>query len=598
MEESLNGLKRTVYCGLVTEEMIGTEQTVMGWVQRQRNKGSLIFIDLRDRYGIVQAVLSQETSDPAVFEKAASVRSEYVLAITGTVEKREGAVNEKLATGTVEIRVKDIHILSEAQTTPFQILDEVQVRDELRLKYRYLDLRRPRLHNILEFRSKVAQSIRRFMDSEGFVEIETPLLIKSTPEGARDYLVPSRVHPGEFYALPQSPQMYKQLLMVAGMDRYYQLAKCLRDEDLRADRQPEFTQVDMELSFAEAEDVMDVNERLLHQVTKETMGWDIPLPIRRMSWDEAMDKYGSDKPDLRFGMEFVNVDDLAADCGFGVFENTIKDGGIVRGIVAKGCASMPRKKLDSLTEVAKLFRAKGLAYIALEEDGTVKSPLARFVAPERIQAFADRMGAEKGDLMLFVADKKLVCQTALGQVRLEMGRRLDLMDKNKHEFVWIVDFPMFEWSEEEGRYMAMHHPFTMPHEDDLEFLESDPGRVRAKAYDIVLNGVEIGGGSVRIHRRDIQERVFKSLGFTPEKAKEQFGFFIEAFTYGAPPHAGLAYGLDRLIMEFYGVEDIRDVIAFPKIKNASDLMSQAPSKVDEKQLQELCLAIDLPKEEE
>ena len=597
MEESLNGLRRTIYCGQVTENEIGKVHTVMGWVQRQRNKGSLIFIDLRDRFGIVQAVLSQETADPEAFKIAASVRSEYVLAITGTVQAREGAVNEKLETGKVEIKVDSIHVLSEAKTTPFQILDEVEVRDELRLKYRYLDLRRPKLNKTLVFRSKVAQAVRRFLDQENFVEIETPLLIKSTPEGARDYLVPSRVHPGEFYALPQSPQMYKQLLMIAGMDRYYQLAKCLRDEDLRSDRQPEFTQVDMEVSFADEETIIDINERLLQYVTKEVMGWEISVPIRRMTWDDAMNFYGSDKPDLRFGMKFSDLNDLCENCGFSVFENTVKEGGLVRGIVAKGCAEMPRKKIDSLTDVAKLYKAKGLAWIAVQQDGSVKSPIAKFLSEETLQKIIERMGAEKGDLMLFVADKKLVCLTALGQVRLEMARRLELMDPSKHEFVWITDFPMFEWSEEEGRYMAMHHPFTMPNEADLEYLESDPGRVKAKAYDIVLNGVEIGGGSVRIHRRDIQERVFKSLGFTPEKAKEQFGFFIEAFTYGAPPHAGLAYGLDRLIMEFTGEDDIRDVIAFPKIKNASDLMSEAPSKVDQKQLDELCLALNLPKKD-
>jgi len=591
MEESLNGLKRTIYCGKVTEEEIGKIHTVMGWVQRARNKGSLIFIDLRDRFGIVQGVLSQEEAAPEVFEKAKSLRSEYVVALTGTVEKREGAVNEKLATGAVEIKVSDIHILSEADTPPFQISDDVQVRDEIRLKYRYLDLRRPHLTNMLAFRSRTAQAVRRFLESENFLEIETPLLIKSTPEGARDYLVPSRVHPGKFYALPQSPQMYKQLLMVSGMDRYFQFAKCLRDEDLRADRQPEFTQIDMELSFAEAEDVMDVNERLLHYVCKEVVGWDVPLPIRRMPWDEAMDNYGSDKPDLRFGMELITMNDVVADCGFGVFEDTVKNGGVVKGLVAPGLAELPRKKIDALQDVVKLYRAKGLAYICLLPDGTVKSPIAKFLSEEKIAEIKNYMKASDGDLLLFVADKRLVACNAMGQLRLELGRQLNLMDPNKHEFLWVTDFPMFEYSEEEGRYLAMHHPFTMPKEEDLPYLESEPGRVHAKAYDIVLNGVEIGGGSVRIHRKDVQDRVFKALGFSEERIQDQFGFFVKAFTFGAPPHAGLAYGFDRLIMEFTGEDDIRDVIAFPKIKNASDPMSEAPSFVSDEQLEELSLAV-------
>ena len=597
MEESLNGLKRTSYCGKLSQENIGQVHTVMGWVQKQRNKGSLIFIDLRDRTGIVQAVMSQDDTDAAVFEKAASVRTEFVLAITGTVVQREGAINDKLATGQIEIKVQDLHILSEAKTTPFQILDEVEVKDELRLKYRYLDLRRPRLARNMEVRHKTAQAIRRFLDQENFLEIETPTLIKSTPEGARDYLVPSRVHPGEFYALPQSPQMYKQLLMVAGMDRYYQIARCYRDEDLRADRQPEFTQVDMELSFADENTVMDVNERLLASVCKEVMGWDVQVPIRRMTWDEAMNRYGSDKPDLRFGMEIINVEDLVKECGFSVFEGAVADGGSVRGICAPGCAGMPRKQVDSLTDVVKLFKAKGLAWIAIQEDGSVKSPIAKFLSEETIAALKERMQANNGDLMLFVADKTSVVLNALGNLRLEMGKRLNLLDDSKHEFLWVTEFPMFEYSEEEDRYMAMHHPFTMPNEEDLPYLESEPGRVRAKAYDMVLNGVELGGGSVRIHRRDIQERVFKSLGFSMEEAYEKFGFFIDAFTYGAPPHAGLAYGLDRLVMLLLGEDNLREVIAFPKVKDASCPMSSAPSVVDEQQLKDLSLKIDLPEKE-
>ncbi|MCI8633178.1 MAG: aspartate--tRNA ligase [Lachnospiraceae bacterium] len=598
MEESLNGLKRTCYCGQITQAQVGEVHTVMGWVQKQRNKGSLIFIDLRDRTGIVQAVLSEEETPGRIFDAAAQVRTEYVLAITGVVVKREGAVNDRLATGQVEIKVQDLHILSEAKTTPFQVLDEVEVKDELRLKYRYLDLRRPKLARNMELRHKTAQAIRQFLNAENFLEIETPMLIKSTPEGARDYLVPSRVHPGNFYALPQSPQMYKQLLMVAGMDRYYQIVRCFRDEDLRADRQPEFTQVDMEISFAEEDDVMEINERLIAQVCREVAGWEVPLPLRRMTWQEAMERYGSDKPDLRFDMEIVNVEDLAKKCGFSVFENAVASGGSVRGICAPGCASMPRKQIDSLTEVVKLFKAKGLAWIAIQQDGTIKSPIAKFLTEETIVDLQQRLKAGAGDLMLFVADQKEIALTALGNLRLELGKRLGLMDEQRHEFLWVTDFPMFEYSAEENRYLAMHHPFTMPKEEDLPYLETEPGRVRAKAYDIVLNGVELGGGSVRIHRRDIQERVFKSLGFTMEEAYEKFGFFIDAFTYGAPPHAGLAYGFDRMVMLMAGEENLRDVIAFPKIKDASCPMSQAPGKVDEKQLEELCLQIHLQKKQE
>ena len=594
MEESLKGWKRTLYCGQAGEEQIGRTHTFMGWVQKQRNKGSLIFIDLRDRTGLVQAVLSQEETPAAVFEKAASVRSEYVLAIRGQVAAREGAVNDKLSTGKVEIKVQDLKILSEAQTTPFQILDEVDTREDLRLKYRYLDLRRPCLQKNLILRHRVAQGIRQFYTEEGFLEIETPMLIKSTPEGARDYLVPSRVHPGAFYALPQSPQMYKQLLMVGGMDRYFQVVRCFRDEDLRADRQPEFTQVDLEMSFVEEDDVMDVNERMLARVCKETVGWDIKLPLRRMTWQEAMNRYGSDKPDLRFGMEITDVSDLVRSCGFGVFEDAIAAGGSVRGICAPDSAAMPRKQLDSLTETAKLFKAKGLAWIAVQDDGSIKSPIAKFLTEETQQAVLERMKAKPGDLVLIVADKNSVVCNALGNLRLEMGRRLHLMDPNKQEFLWVTEFPMFEYSEEQNRFVAMHHPFTMPMEEDLPYLESDPGRVRARAYDIVLNGVEIGGGSIRIHRQDIQQQVFRSLGFTMEEARERFGFFMDAFTYGAPPHGGLAFGLDRLIMLLGGTDNIRDVIAFPKVKDASCLMSEAPAPVEPKQLEELCLQIELP----
>ena len=590
-EESLNGLKRSMYCGEVRPEHVGRHITVMGWVQKVRNKGSLIFIDVRDRAGIVQVVLSEDNASPALLEQASALRTEFVVAVSGQVQRREGAVNEKLPTGEVEIVAEQIHVLSAAKTTPFQILDEVDTREDLRLKYRYLDLRRPKMQHNLWLRHQVTAAIRNFLNQEGFLEIETPMLIKSTPEGARDYLVPSRVHPGHFYALPQSPQMYKQLLMISGMDRYYQLARCFRDEDLRADRQPEFTQVDMELSFVEEDDIMDVNERMIAKVFHDVAGWEISLPMRRMTWNEAMDRYGSDKPDLRFGMEIQDVSEVVSGCGFGVFESALASGGVVRCLVVKGQADMPRKKIDALGEVAKLYRAKGLAWIGLHEDGTVKSPIAKFMSEEKLQEIVTAAGAEKGDLIVFCADKKKIVCDALGNVRLHLGHQLDLIDPNHHEFLWVTQFPMFEYSEEEGRYMAMHHPFTMPYEEDLAYLFSDPGRVRAKAYDMVLDGVEMGGGSIRIHRKDIQEKVFEALGFTMEEAMEKFGFFLEAFSYGATPHGGLAFGLDRMIMLLCGTDNIREVIAFPKIKDASCLMSEAPSTVDEKQLEELHLML-------
>ncbi len=591
-EESLNGQKRSMYCGEVRPAHIGRRITVMGWVQKVRNKGSLIFIDIRDKKGLVQAVLSQDNASSELLEQASALRTEFVVSLTGQVQRREGAVNEKLATGEVEILAEEIRVLSAAKTTPFQILDEVDTREDLRLKYRYLDLRRPKMLRNLVTRHQVMTAIRDFLNEEGFLEIETPMLIKSTPEGARDYLVPSRVHPGNFYALPQSPQMYKQLLMISGIDRYYQLARCFRDEDLRADRQPEFTQVDMELSFVEEDDILDVNERLIAKVFHDVKGWEVPLPLRRMTWQEAMDRYGSDKPDLRFGMEIRDVCEAAKGCGFGVFESALSEGGVVRCLTVKGQADMPRKKIDALGEVAKLYRAKGLAWIGLHEDGTVKSPIAKFMSEEKLKELVAAAGAEKGDLIVFCADKKKVVCDALGNVRLHLGKQLNLIDPDRHEFLWVTEFPMFEYSEEEGRYMAMHHPFTMPFEEDLDFLISDPGRVRAKAYDMVLDGVEIGGGSIRIHRKDIQERVFEALGFTMEEAMEKFGFFLEAFSYGAPPHGGLAYGLDRIMMIICETDNIRDVIAFPKVKDASCLMSEAPSQVDEKQLAELHLLLD------
>ena len=513
------------------------------------------------------------------------------------MEKRAGAVNENLATGEMEVRVNSLRVLSEAETPPFPIEENSKTKDEIRLKYRYLDLRRPDLQRNLILRSQVAMLTRQFLAGEGFLEIETPMLTKSTPEGARDYLVPSRVHPGNFYALPQSPQIFKQLLMCSGYDRYVQLARCFRDEDLRADRQPEFTQIDMELAFVDVDDVIDVNERLLAYLWKQVLGVEISLPIQRITWQEAMDRFGSDKPDMRFGMELKDVSEVVKDCGFAVFKNALEAGGSVRGINAKGQGAMPRKKIDKLVDFAKDYGAKGLAYVCVNEDGSLKSSFAKFMTEEEMKALVEAMAGEPGDLLLFAADKNKVVWAALGALRLELARQMDILDKNEYRFVWVTEFPLLEWSEEEQRFTAMHHPFTMPMEEDLPFLESDPGRVRAKAYDIVLNGTELGGGSVRIHQNDVQERMFAALGFTMEKAYEQFGFLLNAFKYGVPPHAGLAYGLDRMIMLMTGSESIRDVIAFPKVKDASCLMSEAPNRVDEKQLQELSLAVCLPEKE-
>ena len=590
--DNLQNFHRSHYCGDLRLADAGKTVSLCGWVQRQRDLGGLIFVDLRDRTGLIQ--LSFDDSTPKdIFDKAASLRSEYVVAATGLVRERESKT-DKIATGDIEVYVTELRLLAKAETPPFEIVEHSKANDMLRLKYRYLDLRRPEMQQAIATRHKITKIARDYFDENGFLEIETPILTKSTPEGARDYLVPSRVHPGKFYALPQSPQQYKQLLMLSGFDRYFQIARCFRDEDLRADRQPEFTQVDLEMSFVEEDDVMDVNERMLARVCKETVGWDIKLPLRRMTWQEAMNRYGSDKPDLRFGMEITDVSDLVRSCGFSVFEDAIAAGGSVRGICAPDSAAMPRKQLDSLTETAKLFKAKGLAWIAVQDDGSIKSPIANFLTEKTQQAVLERMKAKPGDLVLIVADKNSVVCNALGNLRLEMGRRLHLMDPNKQEFLWVTEFPMFEYSEEQGRFVAMHHPFTMPMEEDLPYLESDPGRVRARAYDIVLNGVEIGGGSIRIHRQDIQEQVFRSLGFTMEEARERFGFFMDAFTYGAPPHGGLAFGLDRLIMLLGGTDNIRDVIAFPKVKDASCLMSEAPAPVEPKQLEELCLQIESP----
>ena len=594
MAESMQGLKRTHRCAEVTPDDIGREVTLMGWTQKRRNLGSLIFVDLRDRSGLMQIVFDENDIGKEGFEKAGTIRSEYVLAVTGRVEKRGGAVNEKLATGQIEVRALSLRILSEAQTPPFPIEADSQTKEELRLKYRYLDLRRPDIQRNLMVKSRVMSLARSFMANEGFLEIETPILGKSTPEGARDYLVPSRIYPGSFFALPQSPQLFKQLLMCSGYDRYFQIARCFRDEDLRADRQPEFTQMDMELSFVDIDDVLDVNERLLAYLWKEILGVEIKLPLRRMTWAEAMDRFGSDKPDLRFGMELCDVSEVVRNCGFGVFSGAVANGGTVRGINVKGQASMPRKKIDQLTEFVKGYGLRGLAYMAVEPDGSVKSSFAKFLTPEEIEALKSAMAAEPGDLLLFGADKLKLCRETMGALRCELARRLDLIDPSRFEFLWVVEFPLLEWSEEENRFTAMHHPFTMPMEEDWPFIDSDPGRVRAKAYDIVLNGTELGGGSVRIHQNDIQEKMFEALGFTKEQAQEQFSFLLDAFKYGVPPHAGLAYGLDRVVMLMLGLDNIRDVIAFPKVKDSSDLMTQAPAPVSDAQLKELGISASAP----
>ena len=596
MAESMKGLSRSHRCTEVNNSMIGNEVTVMGWVQKSRNKGGIIFVDLRDRSGILQIIFEEANVGAESYAKAEKLRSEFVIAVTGKVTKRAGTVNENIVTGDIEIVASDIRILSEADTPPFPIEENSKTKEELRLKYRYLDLRRPDLQKNLIMRSKVTTLTRAFLAEEGFIEIETPTLCKSTPEGARDYLVPSRVHPGSFYALPQSPQIYKQLLMCSGYDRYFQIARCYRDEDLRADRQPEFTQIDMELSFVDVDDVIDVNERLLAKLFKDTINVDIPLPIQRMTYKEAMERFGSDKPDLRFGMELTDITDVVKDCEFVVFKGAIDAGGSVRGINAKGQGGMPRKKIDALVDFVKGYGAKGLAYIAIGEDGTIKSSFAKFMKDEEMNAIIERMQGENGDLLLFAADRTKLVYDVLGALRLEIAENLGMLDKNEYKFVWITEFPLLEWNEDLNRYQAMHHPFTMPMEEDLPYIDSDPGRVRAKAYDIVLNGTEIGGGSVRIHQNDIQEKMFEALGFTMDAAYEQFGFLLNAFKYGVPPHAGLAYGLDRLIMLMAKEDSIRDVIAFPKIKDASCLMSEAPNVVDAKQLEEL--GIELPQQPE
>ena len=592
--DTMKGLRRTHYCGEVPE----TEQEVVvcGFADRVRDMGNLIFINLRDRTGLVQLAFNDET-DRAVFEKAQLVKSEYVLMAKGVVRPRE-SVNEKLKTGKIEVAVTDLRILSKAETTPFEVTNSDKVNDELKLKYRYLDLRNPKLQKNIITRHKIAQITREYFYDNDFLEIETPMMMKSTPEGARDYLVPSRVHAGKFYALPQSPQLFKQMLMCSGYDRYMQIARCFRDEDLRADRQPEFTQIDMELSFVDVDDVIDVNERLLAYLFKEVLDVDVKLPIQRMTWQEAMDRFGSDKPDLRFGMELQNVSDIVKDCGFGVFTGALENGGSVRGINAKGQGSMPRKKIDALVDFAKGYGAKGLAYIAIHEDGSYKSSFAKFMTEDQMNALVKAMDGEAGDLLLFAADRNKIVWNVLGALRVELADQMGLLDKSDYKFLWVTEFPQFEWSDEEERYVAMHHPFTMPMDEDLDMLETNPGAVRAKAYDIVLNGTEIGGGSVRIHQADVQSRMFKALGLTDEVANEKFGFLLDAFKYGVPPHAGLAYGLDRLVMLMAKRDSIRDVIAFPKVKDASCLLTNAPDVVDAKQLDELSIKIEEEKTEE
>ena len=595
MAESIKGLHRTKRCEEFTEGDIGKEVVAMGWVERSRNKGSLIFTDLRDRSGILQIVFDEATCEKSIFEKAKELRFEYVIAVKGIIQKRTD-INEKIKTGTIELIPNELRILSTSDVLPFPIEDEIPTREELRLEYRYLDLRRRPLQRNLMIRSKATVLTRKFLSDEGFIEIETPTFCKSTPEGARDYLVPSRVNPGCFYALPQSPQLYKQLLMVAGMDRYFQLARCYRDEDLRADRQPEFTQIDMELSFVDIDDVIDVNSRLLKYLFKEICNYDIELPIKRMKWIDAMNDYGSDKPDTRFDMKLIDVTEIVKNSSFGVFANAIAEGGVVKGLNVKGQGSMPRKKIDALVDYAKDYGAKGLAYLSIEDDGSFKSSFAKFMTEEELKNLVEEMDGKPGDLLLFAADKKKVVWAVLGALRLKLGAELSLIDENKFNFLWVTEFPLFEYSDEENRLVAMHHPFTMVMDEDVELLFSNPEKCRAKAYDIVLNGTEIGGGSIRIHQPNIQERMFEILGFTKEKAHEQFGFLLDAFKYGVPPHGGLAYGLDRVVMLMCKASSIREVIAFPKTKDASCLMVKTPSKVDDKQLAELSIKVDLKNE--
>lgn len=591
MAESMNGWKRSHRCTEVSAEQIEETVTVMGWVQKRRNLGSLIFIDLRDRSGLLQIVFDEPQVGSEGFAKANRLRSEFVVAVQGVVKRRAAAVNENLKTGEIEVIASGLKILSESETPPFPIEANSQTKEDVRLRYRTLDLRRPDLQQNLMMKSKVSMLLRRFMEQEGFLEIETPILTKSTPEGARDYLVPSRIHAGHFYALPQSPQLFKQLLMCAGFDRYFQIARCFRDEDLRADRQPEFSQADMELSFADMEDVIELNERLLQYVFREAIGLEVSIPFVRLTWQEAMDRFGSDKPDTRFGMELKDVSKTVEQCGFGVFTSALAAGGSVRGINVKGQGAMPRKRIDKLVEFAKGFKAKGLAYLCVGADGSYKSSFAKFMTEEELEALTKAMEAEPGDLLLFAADQNAVVWDVLGNLRLLLAKELELIDKERYDFVWVTEFPLLSWSEEEGRFTAEHHPFTMPMEEDWDKIDTDPASVRSVTYDIVLNGTELGGGSVRIHQNEIQEKMLKVLGFSKESAYAQFGFLLDSFRYGVPPHAGLAYGLDRMVMLMTKADSIREFIAFPKAKDASCLLTEAPGMVDEKQLEELSLEV-------
>ena len=597
MAELLQGWKRSHRVGELTAEQIGQEVTLMGWAGIWRNLGALIFIGLRDRSGLMQVVFNESGLPKEVFELAETIRSEYVIAVKGTLARRTPEmVNKEMKTGEYEVIASELKILSSAETPPFYIDDNVNTKEDLRLKYRYLDLRRPRMQDILMMRHRIAQITRSYFDEQGFLEIETPMLGRSTPEGARDYLVPSRVHPGEFYALPQSPQQFKQLLMIAGYDRYFQLARCFRDEDLRADRQPEFTQIDLEMSFVDEEDVLAVNEGFIARLLKEVKGIDLPLPLRRLPWQEAMDRFGSDKPDTRFGLELVDVTDIVRGSGFGVFNSAIAGGGSVRCICVKGgVEKFPRKKIDELAEFVKIYRAKGMAWMSLKPEG-LQCSFAKFLTEAQIADVQKAAGAEQGDILFFVADaKNEVVYASLGALRVEIAKRLDLIDQTKFDVLWVTDFPLLEWDEEENRYVACHHPFTSPKDEDIALLDTDPGKARAKAYDMVINGYEAGGGSIRIHSSELQEKMFETIGFTPEQARERFGYFIDAFKYGTPPHGGLAYGLDRLVMLMTGTTNIRDVIAFPKVQTASCLMTDAPNVVEEKQLRELHICTDVEK---
>lgn len=590
--ETMKGLKRTHYCTDLSVKNVGEEVVLCGWVAKNRRLGGLCFVTLRDRTGIIQIAFGDKTPKE-LLEKAQSLKSEYVIAVKGRVEKREeGNVNKDMKTGEIEIIASELRILSEAKTPPFYIEENIDTKASLRLKYRYLDLRRPDMQKNIMMRHKIAKIARDYFDENGFLEIETPMLQKSTPEGARDYLVPSRVHPGKFYALPQSPQLYKQILMISGFDRYFQIARCFRDEDLRADRQPEFTQMDMELSFVDIDTIIEINEGFLKRVFKEVLNIDIKTPFLRLPYKEAMERFGSDKPDTRFGMEFIDITNEVDGCGFKVFDDAVKGGGSVRCINAKGLgASFTRKTLDSLAEYVKTYRAKGMAWIVVE-DGGLRSQITKFLSEETVDKILKKTEAEPGDALLIIADKNEIVYDALGNLRLEVARRFDLIDKTKFNFLWVTEFPLFEYDEEEGRFVAMHHPFTHPMDEDIELLDKDPSKVRAKAYDIILNGSEIGGGSLRIYDTSLQQKMFEKIGFTKEEAWARFGFLMEAFEYGTPPHGGLAYGLDRLVMIMAGCDSIRSVIAFPKVQNASELMSNAPDIVDEKQLEELGININ------